>query len=53
MGLEVTTEAGTFDECLKIVETTPLEPGAKSEKIYCPEVGLVVDDVSVLTEINE
>ncbi|KRT65557.1 MAG: hypothetical protein XU11_C0024G0020 [Candidatus Dadabacteria bacterium CSP1-2] len=53
MGLEVTTEAGTFDECVKIVETTPLEPGAKSEKIYCPEVGLVVDDVSVLTEINE
>ncbi len=53
MGLEVTTGEGTFDECVKIVETTPLEPGAKSEKTYCPEVGLVVDDVLVLTEINE
>jgi len=42
MGLEVTTEAGEFTDCVRVVETTPLEPG-KSEKVYCPEVGLVVD----------
>jgi hypothetical protein len=42
MGMEVTTEAGEFSECVKVVETTPLEPG-KAEKIYCPEVGLVSD----------
>jgi len=44
MGLEVTTDAGTFENCVRVIETTPLEPGAESEKIYCPEVGLVVDN---------
>ena len=52
MGLEVTTEAGTFDQCVKVRETTPLEPGAESEKIYCPGVGLVVDDVVELVEFG-
>lgn len=50
MGLEVNTEAGTFEGCVKILETTPLEPRAESEKIYCPGVGLVVDDVVELVE---
>jgi hypothetical protein len=44
-GIEITTPAGTFDECVRVIETTPLEPDTESEKIYCPEVGLVVDDV--------
>ena len=52
MGLEVTTEAGPFDQCVKVLETTPLEPGAESEKIYCPGVGLVVDDVAELVEFG-
>lgn len=42
MGIEISTEAGEFSQCVKVVETTPLELG-KSEKIYCPEVGLVSD----------
>jgi len=50
MGIEITTEAGTFTDCVRVVETTPLEPGAESEKIYCPEVGLVVDDIVELVE---
>lgn len=45
MGLEVTVAAGTFEDCVLVLETTPLEPGAKSEKTYCPGVGLVIDDV--------
>ena len=49
MGLEVTTPAGEFSDCVRVLETTPLEPG-KSEKIYCPEVGLVIDDVVELLE---
>lgn len=53
MGLEVTTEAGMFDQCVKVIETTPLEPGAESEKIYCPEVGLVVDDVVELVDFGD
>ncbi|HWP57380.1 MAG TPA: hypothetical protein VNL14_05795 [Candidatus Acidoferrales bacterium] len=52
MGLAVDTAAGTFDNCVKVVETTPLEPGAESEKIYCPGVGLTVDDVLVLVQFG-
>jgi hypothetical protein len=52
MGLTVKTEAGTFKGCVKIIETTPLEPGAESEKIYCPGVGLVFDSGVELVRIN-
>jgi hypothetical protein len=52
MGITIETEAGTFNGCVRVVETTPLEPGAESEKIYCPGVGLVVDDIVELVEIN-
>ena len=52
-GLEVTTKAGTFVECVKVVETTPLEPGARSVKVYCPGVGLVVDNTLRLVEFGD
>jgi hypothetical protein len=41
--LEIDLHAGNFDDCIEITETTPLEPGSESTKIYCPGVGLVVD----------
>ncbi len=44
MGLTVETEAGTFDDCVMIEESSPLEPNATSEKTYCPGIGLVLDD---------
>jgi hypothetical protein len=50
MGLEVTVPAGTFTDCVQVIETTPLEPGSESEKIYCPGVGLVMDNVLELVE---
>jgi hypothetical protein len=50
MGLEVTVPAGTFTDCVQVLETTPLESGAETEKIYCPEVGLVIDDVLELID---
>jgi hypothetical protein len=50
MGIEITTSAGTFSECVRVIETTPLEPDTESEKIYCPEVGLVLDDVVELVD---
>jgi hypothetical protein len=53
MGLDVETDAGTFHDCVRIVETTPLEPKSESEKIYCPGVGLVVDSDVQLVEIEE
>jgi hypothetical protein len=38
----IKTPAGTFENCLKVKETTPLESGTEY-KLYAPEVGLVQD----------
>ena len=43
------TPAGTFSNCLKIKETTPLEKGAREYKIYAPGIGLVKDGKLLLT----
>jgi len=51
-GLEITVQAGTFTDCVEVTETTPLEPGAKSVKVYCPGVGLTVDDAVELAEFE-
>lgn len=45
MEATVATPAGTFHRCVVVVETTPLEPGAESLKVYRRGVGLVQDDV--------
>jgi hypothetical protein len=42
--LEVDLQAGNFDGCVEVAETTPLEPGSESTKVYCPGVGLVIDN---------
>jgi hypothetical protein len=39
----VKTPAGTFENCLKTEETSPLEPGARESKLYAPGVGLLRD----------
>ena len=44
MGLTIDTEAGTFDDSVEILETTPLEPGAESIKQYARGIGLINDD---------
>lgn len=49
MGLEVTAAGETFQSCVKVSETSPLEPGSESIKVYCPGVGLVQDDDIFLT----
>jgi hypothetical protein len=41
MGETVKTPAGEFKNCIKIEETTPLEPGNKEHKYYAPGIGLV------------
>ena len=33
---------GSFDGCLRTLEWTPLDPGAREHKFYCPGVGLVL-----------
>ncbi len=52
MGLAVSTPAGSFTGCVAVSETTPLEKG-KSDKVYCPGVGLVNDDTQVLVDWSE
>jgi hypothetical protein len=37
------TPAGKFTNCLKVEETTPLEPDDKEAKIYAAGVGLLKD----------
>jgi hypothetical protein len=41
--LDVQVPAGRFEDCIRVVETTPLEPGSRSVKVYCPHVGMVAD----------
>lgn len=52
MGLTVTTPAGTFTNCVMVRETSPLEPGHESIKIYAPKVGLIDDSGLKLVEYN-
>lgn len=49
--LEVRVPAGNFDDCIQVTETSPLEPGAESIKMYCPHVGMVSDGDLQLTAI--
>ncbi len=53
LDIELETEAGEFEDCVLIEETTPLEPGSSSEKTYCPGVGLVLDDELELVSIHD
>lgn len=43
LGATVKTPAGEFKDCLKVEETTPLEPKTKEYKYYARGVGLVQD----------
>ena len=40
---KVKTPAGKFENCLKVEETSALEPGNKEFKYYAPDVGLIRD----------
>jgi len=52
MGLTVATPAGTFHDCVEVIETSPLEPGHESLKRYCPGIGLVQDNDVLLEEFD-
>ena len=53
MGQEITVPAGTFENCVKIEETTPVDKHELSEKNYCYDVGLVTDGDLELRTIDE
>jgi hypothetical protein len=42
---------GTFNNCLKIDETTPIEKGI-SHKVYAPNVGLIQDDEMIVVRVE-
>lgn len=53
-GLTLTVPAGTFAHCVEVSETNPLsdEPSSPDLKRYCRGIGLVLDEVIELIEIN-
>ena len=51
MGLEIETPAGTFDGCVAVLDSSALDPDAGGDlKIYCHDVGIVMDEVLLLVE---
>jgi hypothetical protein len=46
----VDTPAGRFERCLRVRETTPLEPDAVDFKLYAPGIGLIQDATLQLVE---
>ncbi len=51
--ITLTTPAGTFKNCIKVEETSGLDPKDKCYKIYAPGVGLIKDENLVLTEFKK
>jgi hypothetical protein len=48
----VETDVGTFERCLEIKETTPIEPNSKDTKVHCPRIGIVIDGPLILTGVS-
>jgi hypothetical protein len=48
VGEKVTAPAGTFEKCIHVLETSPLEKGLRDHKWYAPGVGQVKDAEMVL-----
>lgn len=44
------TPAGKFENCIRIEETTPLDPEEKCYKTYAPGVGIIQDEDLLLTK---
>jgi hypothetical protein len=47
------TPAGTFKNCIRIEETSGIDPDEKCYKTYAPGVGLIQDEDLVLTKYSE
>jgi hypothetical protein len=41
-GQTVTTKSGTYTDCVKVYDWTPLEKNAREHKYYCPQVSSLV-----------
>lgn len=47
------TPAGTFKNCIRVKETSPLEPGTICYKTYAPGIGLIQDEDLLLTKYSK
>ncbi|MBL7152593.1 MAG: PepSY-like domain-containing protein [Phycisphaerae bacterium] len=47
------TPAGTFKNCIRVKETSPLEPGSICYKTYAPGIGLIQDEDLLLTKYSK
>ena len=47
------TPAGTFKGCIRVKETSPLEPGDICYKTYAPGIGLIQDEGLLLTAYSK
>lgn len=52
MGETIQTTGGAFDNCVTVLETTPLEPDEEVLKVYAPGVGLIKDGQLELVEFH-
>jgi membrane dipeptidase len=50
---KVATPAGTFDNCVHVLETSPMEKRMRDHKWYAPRVGLVKDGNMALVEYKQ
>jgi hypothetical protein len=48
----ITTPVDTFERCLVIRETNPVEPGALEYKYHAPGVGLIIDEKLLLIDFG-
>ena len=53
MGLTIETPYGVLEDCVEVIETSPLEPGSESRKVYAPGIGLVIDSDAELVDVIE
>ena len=53
MGLDISVDAGDFTGCVEVIDTNPAELVCDveegDEKIYCPGIGLTIDEDAELT----
>jgi hypothetical protein len=49
----IKTPAGEFTNCLKVEETTPLEPFVREFKYYAPGIGMVQDGLLKLVKVGK
>jgi hypothetical protein len=50
--LQISVPVGDFDEVLRVLETTAVEPNARGFKYYAPDVGLVLEEEGLNAQLQ-